>query len=335
MDLTTQYLGLTLKNPLVASASPLTSDLGNLRRLEDCGAAAVVLPSIFEEQIEAEEAETERLTTFRGESFPEALSYFPAAVDYSIGPQTYLENLRRAREAIAIPAIASLNGISRSGWCHYARLVEQAGANAIELNAYFVPSDLSLTGAEAENLYLNLMKSVKSAVSIPVAVKLSPYFSAPGRMAIALAEAGADGLVLFNRFYQPDIDLSTLRLQRDLELSRPVEIRLPLLWIGVLAGNIRASLAASSGVDKVDEVVKYLLVGADVVMTTTALLRHGLEHMATLVEGLRDWLAARDIDSVDRIRGRMSRGGLKDPTVFDRANYIQILQSCTTRAGPL
>jgi dihydroorotate dehydrogenase (fumarate) len=335
MDLTTQYLGLTLKNPLVASASPLTSDLGNLRRLEDCGAAAVVLPSIFEEQIEAEEAETERLTTFRGESFPEALSYFPAAVDYSIGPQTYLENLRRAREAIAIPAIASLNGISRSGWCHYARLVEQAGANAIELNAYFVPSDLSLTGAEVENLYLDLMKSVKSAVSIPVAVKLSPYFSAPGRMAIALAEAGADGLVLFNRFYQPDIDLSTLRLQRDLELSRPVEIRLPLLWIGVLAGNIRASLAASSGVDKVDEVVKYLLVGADVVMTTTALLRHGLEHMATLVEGLRDWLAARDIDSVDRIRGRMSRGGLKDPTVFDRANYIQILQSCTTRAGPL
>ena len=289
-----------------------------------------MLPSIFEEQIEAEEAESERLTTFRGESFPEALSYFPAAVNYSIGPQAYLENLRRAREAVAIPVIASLNGISGSSWCDYAQLVEQAGANAIELNAYFVPSDLSLTGVEVENLYLDLVRSVKSAVSIPVAVKLSPYFSAPGRMAIALAEAGADGLVLFNRFYQPDIDLAGLRLQRDIELSRTAEIRLPLLWIGVLAGNVQASLAASSGVDGVEEVVKYLLVGADVVMTTTALLRHGLEHMATLAEGLRDWLAARDIDSVAGVRGQMSRGALTDPTAFDRANYIRILRSYTT-----
>ena len=329
MDLTTRYLGLTLKNPLVASASPLTSDLGNLRRLEDCGAAAVVLPSIFEEQIEAEQAQTERLTTFGGESFPEALSYFPAVVNYSIGPQAYLEKLRRAHEALAIPVIASLNGVSHSAWCDYARLVEQAGANAIELNAYFVPSDLSLAGADVENLYLDVVRSVKSAVSIPVAVKLSPYFSAPGRMAIALAEAGADGLVFCNRFYQPDIDLATLRLKRDIELSRPSEIRLPLLWIGVLAGNVRASLAASSGVDSVDEVVKYLLVGADIVMTTTALLRHGLDHMTTLVEGLRDWLVARDIDSVAVIRGRMSRGAATDPTAFDRANYIQILQSYT------
>src|SRR6516225_6425888 len=323
-----------LKNPLVASASPLTSDLGNLRRLEDCGAAAVVLPSIFEEQIEAEAAEIERLTSFRGESFPEALSYFPATIGYSTGPQCYLENLRRAREAIAIPVIASLNGISRSGWCDYARLVEKAGANAIELNAYFVPSDLSLSGAEVENLYFDVVRSVKSAVSIPIAVKLSPYFSAPGRMAISLAGAGADGLVLFNRFYQPDIDLTALRLQRDIELSSPAEIRLPLLWIGALAGNVRASLAASSGVDSVEEVVKYLLVGADVVMTTTALLRHGLKHIETLVEGLRNWLAARDIDSVAGIRGRMSRGVLNDPTAFDRANYIRILQSYTTRAIP-
>jgi len=332
MDLTTGYLGLKLKNPLVASASPLTSDLGNLRRLEDCGAAAVVLPSIFEEQIEAEAAEIERLTSFRGESFPEALSYFPATIGYSTGPQCYLENLRRAREAIAIPVIASLNGISRSGWCDSARLVEKAGANAIELNAYFVPSDLSLSGGEVENLYFDVVRSVKSAVSIPIAVKLSPYFSAPGRMAISLAGAGADGLVLFNRFYQPDIDLTALRLQRDIELSSPAEIRLPLLWIGALAGNVRASLAASSGVDSVEEVVKYLLVGADVVMTTTALLRHGLKHIETLVEGLRNWLAARDIDSVAGIRGRMSRGVLNDPTAFDRANYIRILQSYTTRA---
>jgi dihydroorotate dehydrogenase (fumarate) len=319
---------------LVASASPLTADLGNLRQLEDCGTAAVVLPSIFEEQIEAEEAEAERLTILRSESFPEALSYFPAAVNYSIGPQAYLDHLRRAREAVDIPVIASLNGISRSGWCEYARLVEQAGANAIELNAYFVPSDLSLTAAEVEHLYLDLVRSVKSAVSIPIAVKLSPYFSAPGRMAVALAEAGADGLVLFNRFYQPDIDLTRLRLERDIELSRPAEIRLPLLWIGVLAGNIRASLAASSGVDSVEEVIKYLLVGADVVMTATALLRHGLGHMATLVKGLGNWLAARDIGAVASIRGRMRRATLNDPTAFDRANYIQILQSYLAQAIP-
>ena len=202
------------------------------------------------------------------------------------------------------------------------------------LNAYFVPSDLSLTSAEVENLYLDVVRSVKSAVSIPVAVKLGPYFSAPGRMAVALAESGADGLVLFNRFYQPDIDLTRLRLKRDIELSRPAEIRLPLLWIGVLAGNIRASLAASSGVDSVEEVIKYLLVGADVVMTATALLRHGLGHMATLVKGLGNWLAARDIGAVASIRGRMSRGALNDAMAFDRANYIQILQSYSAQAIP-
>jgi dihydroorotate dehydrogenase (fumarate) len=329
MDLTTRYLGLTLKNPLVASASPLTGDLGNLRRLEDFGAAAVVLPSIFEEEIEAEEAESERLTIARGESFAEALSYFPAAIGSGVGPHAYLDLIRRAREAVAIPVIASLNGISPAGWRDYARLVEEAGASAIELNAYFIPSDLSLSGREIESRYVDMLKSVKAAVAIPVAVKLSPYFSAPGYMAIALAEAGADGLVLFNRFYQPDIDLPALRLQRDLELSRPAEIRLALLWIGVLAGNIGASLAASTGVDSADEVIKYLLLGADVVMTTSALLRHGMDYMAELAGGLRSWLAARDIDAVARIRGRMSRGAISDPTAFDRANYIQILQGYT------
>jgi dihydroorotate dehydrogenase (fumarate) len=326
MDLTTRYLGLTLKNPLIASASPLTGDLDNIRRLEDCSAAAVVLPSIFEEQTEAEEAEAERLTTAPGESFAEALSYFPATIGYGIGPQAYLDLIRWAREAVAIPIIASLNGLSRSGWCRYARLVEEAGASAIELNAYFVPSDLSISGAEIEHLYLDVLRSVKAAVAIPVAVKLAPYFSAPGHMALALAEAGADGLVLFNRFYQPDVDLVALRLRRDLELSRPAEMRLPLLWIGALAGKIRASLAAGTGVDSADEVVKYLLVGADVVMTTSALLRHGVGHMAVLVDGLRDWLAAREIDAVDHIRGRMRRGAIDDPAAFDRANYIRILQ---------
>lgn len=326
MDLTTRYLGLTLKNPLVASASPLTGNLGNIRRLEDCGAGAVVLPSIFEEQIAAEEAEAERLTIARSESFAEALSYFPAAIGSGTGPYAYLDLIRRAREAVAIPVIASLNGISHAGWQDYAQQVEEAGASAIELNAYFIPTDLSLSGRDIESRYVDMLKSVKAAVTIPVAVKLGPYFSAPGHMARALAESGADGLVLFNRFYQPDIDLSALRLQRNLELSRPAEIRLPLLWIGVLAGNIGASLAASTGVDSADEVIKYLLVGADVVMTTSALLRHDIDYMADLVNGLRNWLAARDIDAIASIRGRMSRSEISDPTAFDRTNYIQILQ---------
>jgi dihydroorotate dehydrogenase (fumarate) len=326
MDLATRYLGLSLKNPLVASASSLTRDLGNIRRLEDCGAAAVVLPSIFEEQIEAEAAAAERLTTEHGESFAEALSYFPATIGCGTGPHAYLDLIRRARAAVAIPIIASLNGISAPGWRDYARQVEAAGASAIELNPYFIASDPSLSGGEIECRYLDVVRSVKAAVTIPVAVKLGPYFSAPGHMAKALAAAGADGLVLFNRFYQPDIDLAALRLRRDLELSRPAEIRLPLLWIGVLAGNIDTSLAASTGVDSAEQVIKYLLVGADVVMTTSALLRHGIEHMAVLEEGLREWLAAREIDAVDRIRGRMRRGAIRDPTAFDRANYIEILQ---------
>lgn len=325
MDLTTRYLGLTLKNPLIASASPLTGDLDNIRRLEDRGAAAVVLPSIFEEEIEAREAELERLTAGSAESFPEALSYFPAAVSGRTGPHAHLELLRRAREAVAIPVIASLNGISSTGWCDYARLVEEAGASAIELNAYFIPSDLSLSGREVEQRYLDVVRTVKAASGIPVAVKLSPYFSAPGNMSIALAQAGADGLVLFNRFYQPDVDLAALRLTQDVALSRPAEIRLPLLWIGVLAGNVAASLAATTGVDSADEIVKYLLVGADAVMTTTALLRHGPDYVARLLGDLEDWLAARGIDSVANLRGRMRRGAVADATAFDRANYIKIL----------
>ncbi len=332
MELTTRYLGITLSSPLIASASPLTGDLGNIRRLEDLGAAAVVLPSIFEEEIAAEQAEAERLTAAGSDSFGEALSYFPAAAASGTGPQAYLELIRRARAAIAIPVIASLNGVSRSGWRRYARLVEEAGASAIELNAYFIPSDLSLRGDAVESLYLDALQSVKADVSIPVAVKLSPYFSALGHIATSLVNAGADGLTLFNRFYQPDIDLVSLQLQRDIELSRPSEIRLPLLWIGVLAGHVGVSLAASTGVDGVDEVVKYLLVGADTVMTTTALLRHGFNHMAVLTTGLRQWLEARGIDSVGAIRGRMRRSALTDPTAFDRANYVEILHRHAVRS---
>jgi dihydroorotate dehydrogenase (fumarate) len=326
MDLTTRYMGLALKNPLIASASPLNTDVANIRRLEDAGAAAVVLPSLFEEQIEAEVARYDHLTSANAESSPEALSYFPAPAEYSVGPHAYLDLIRRARAAVDIPVIASLNGTTDEGWISYARSMEEAGASAIELNVYFIPADLSLTGAEVERLYLDILRHVRATVSIPIAVKLSPHFSAVGNMALALEKAGANGLVLFNRFYQPDIDLGQLSLLADLRLSYPTEIRLPLLWLGVLRGRTAASLAATTGVTTADEVIKYLLVGADVVMTTSALLRRGVDHMAVLLEGLEAWLAAREFASVGEIRGLMSQEKLKDPQAFERANYIKILQ---------
>jgi dihydroorotate dehydrogenase (fumarate) len=326
MDLTTRYLGIALKNPLIASSSPLNLDIGNIRLLEDNGAAAVVLPSIFEEQIEQEAAEIQRLTTVGIDSFAEALSYFPAVASHHAGPSQYLDLIRQARDAVDIPVIASLNGISDSGWTEYARLVEQAGANAIELNVYFLPTDPLLSGRQVEQRYIDVLHAVKQAVDIPVAMKLNPHFSAIGNFVCELDRAGADGFVLFNRFYQPDIDLIALHLRRDLELSTPMEIRLPLLWIGVLAGQVRGSLAATSGVETAEQVIKYLLVGADAVMTTSALLRHGVGHIKMLVDGLTQWLDAREVASIDNIRGKMSHRRISDPTAFERANYIQILQ---------
>ena len=326
MDLTTQYMGLSLKNPLVASASPLNTDIGNLRRLEDAGAAAVVLPSLFEEQIEAEADRLDFLTAFNAESTPEAASYFPNSDGYRVGPRQYLDLIRRAREAVDIPVIASLNGITDDGWVSYAGLMAQAGASGLELNIYFIPGDLSLTGVEVEQRYLDILRAVRAMVSIPVAVKLSPYFSSLGSMALALRGAGADALVLFNRFYQPDIDVSRLEVLTDLELSRHNEVRLPLLWLAVLAGRVNFSLAASTGVATADDVVKYLLVGADVVMTTSALLRHGVGHMGVLLEGLNAWMGAREFSSLAEVRGILSQRKVRDPQAFERANYIKILQ---------
>jgi dihydroorotate dehydrogenase (fumarate) len=326
MDLTTRYLGLSLKSPLVAGASPLTGELDNIRRLEDLGAGAVVLPSIFEEQIEQEERLIERLTTTGIESNPEALTYLPSAASYRFDSGRYLETLHRAASAVDIPVVASLNGITDHGWISYATQMEQAGADAIELNIYLVPADPGMPGQEVEHRYAAILRAVKRAVSIPVAVKLGPYFSAMGHMANRLIEAGADGLVLFNRFYEPDIDLTRLTLLPSLELSTAAEIRLPLLWIGILAGRVRASLAASTGVESADEVIKYLLAGADVVMTSSALLRHGVGHMGAMLEGVRNWLAARDLDTLDLVRGRMSQRNIVDPTAFERANYIRILE---------
>jgi Dihydroorotate dehydrogenase len=326
MDLTTRYMGLQLKNPLVASASPLTGELDSLRRLEDAGAAAMVLPSLFQEEIEAETARYEQLTSAHDDSWPEGLSNFPKLADAQHGPHHYLELVHRARQAVAVPVIASLNGISNEGWTSYAKQLEQAGANGLELNVYFIPADLAATGRDVEQRYLDILRSVRTTVSIPVAMKLSPYFSSVGNMAMALHEAGADALVLFNRFYQPDLDLTRLQVLTDLKLSEPNEIRLPLLWLAVLSGRIKASLAASSGVTSAEEVVKYLLVGADVVMTTSSLLRQGPGHVAALLTGLEKWLDAREFTSLEHVRGMMNQRSLRDPQAFERANYLKILR---------
>ena len=327
MDLTTNYMGLALASPLVASASPLNRDVEALKALEAHGAGAVVLPSIFQEELLAERRELElRTEELSASGFAEAQTYFPSRPQQSLGPERYLDLVRRAKAALRIPVIASLNCMSRGSWVDYARALEQAGADALELNIFFIPAELTTTGRDVEQHYLDILAAVRATVKIPIAVKLGPYFSAPAAMAQALAAGGANGLVLFNRFYQPDIDPVNLRLSLDLELSTPAEIRLPLLWIAILHGRVAASLAATTGVESATEVFKYLLAGADVVMTTTALLRHGVAHMKTLVDGLESLLAARHIQSLDEIRGRMSQKNIKAPTLFERANYVRMLQ---------
>ncbi|MCG6856899.1 MAG: dihydroorotate dehydrogenase-like protein [Salaquimonas sp.] len=330
MDLTTSYLGLELKSPVVASASPLNRHLDNLKRLADCGAGAVVLPSVFEEQIEREQEILDALIDHGAESFGEALSYFPPQTAYAFDTSHHLSLIEQAAQALDIPVIASLNGVSDSGWLDYARDIEKAGAAAIELNIFLVPSDLTMSGRDVEARYIEVVESVASAVKLPISVKLGPYFSAPGHMAGELVSAGASGLVLFNRFYEPDIDPATLTIQPSLELSHAYEMRLPLLWIGVLAGRTEASLAATTGVNSAEDVVKYLLAGADVVMTTSALLRNGVDHMRDLVDGLTGWLKSRGLSSPGEIRGRMSHSNIADPLAYERANYIKVLQEYTT-----
>lgn len=327
MDLKTQYMGLELKHPIVASASPLSETLDGIRRLEDGGAAAVVMFSLFEEQIRLENAAMDRLLSHGTESFAESLSYFPEMDAFAVGPDHYVDLVRRATEATGIPIIASLNCISSEGWIDYARQLEQAGAKGIELNIYGIEASLDVSGQEVEQRYLDTLKLVKEAVSIPIALKLSPFFSAFGHLAKRLDEAGADALVLFNRFYQPDFYLDTLEIAPTLTLSRPGEIRLPLLWIALLYGKLRASIGATRGVETATEVVKYLLAGADAVMTTAALLRHGPNYVASLVGGLETWMEERDFESVRQIRGVMSHAKVADPKAFERANYIRILES--------
>ena len=327
MDLKTTYLGLDLKNPLVPSSSPLARELDSLRQMEDAGAAGVVLHSLFEEQI-AQETHTLNEHLMQGtESFAEALNYFPDASEYKTGPDAYLEHIRKAKEAMSIPVIASLNGVSTGGWVKYAKNVEAAGADALELNIYYLPTDLEMDSAAVEQLYLDALRDVKSNVSIPVAMKLNPYFSAVANMSRRLAEAGADGLVLFNRFYQPDLDLENLEVVPNLQLSSSQELRLPLRWIAILYGRVQTDLALTTGVHTVMDALKGLAAGANVVMMASELLRNGVNRLQVMRMGIEAWLVENEYESLDQLRGSLSQVNCSEPAAFERANYMRVLSS--------
>jgi dihydroorotate dehydrogenase (fumarate) len=326
MDLSTDYMGLALRNPLVASASPLSQTVDGIRRLADAGVGAVVLFSLFEEQLRHAAMAHERLVDAGTESFAESLSYFPAAPDEPPGPQRYLSLLERAVSAVDIPLIASINGSTPGGWAEYARAMQDAGASAIELNIYYIPADPHITGREVEQRHLDILSRVNSAVSVPVAVKLNPHFSSTGEMALRLDRAGADALVLFNRFLQPDIDIETLAVTPTIELSTPVEARLPRTWIALLRGRVKAALAATTGVASPDDVVKYLLAGADVVMTASALLRHGPAYAGVLLDGLSTWMTRKGYTSPTQLRGLLAVPADTHEADFERAGYVTALQ---------
>jgi dihydroorotate dehydrogenase (fumarate) len=333
MNLKTKYLGLDLESPLVPSSSPLSRSLDGLRQMEDSGASAIVLYSLFEEQI-LQESHTLNEHLIQGtESFAEALDYFPEAPEFKHGPDVYLNHIRRAKESLDIPIIASLNGVSDGWWIRYAKDIEQAGADALELNIYYLPTSLDETSAEVEALYLDALMHVKKAVSIPVAMKLSPYFSAMGNMAKRLVDAGANGLVLFNRFYQPDLDLENLAVVPNLVLSNSTELRLPLRWIAILYGRIQADLALTSGVHNVTDVLKGLAAGAAVTMVASELLRNGVGRLQVLREGVAQWLEENEYESLDDLRGSLSQINCAEPAAFERANYMRVLSSYANDYG--
>lgn len=328
MDLRTKYLSLDLKNPLVASASPLSRDLVNIRRMEDSGAAAVVLYSLFEEEINQESHALDRYLSEGTESFAEALTYFPEAPTYrAIGPDAYLEHIFRAKQAVGIPVIASLNGVSTGGWIRYAKEMEGAGADALELNIYYVPTRVDLSGAEVEQIYVDLVRDVRASVHIPIAVKLSPYFSSTANMMHRLSEAGADGLVLFNRFYQPDLDLENLEVIPNLILSKSDEMRLPLRWIALLYGRVAADLALTTGVHTAQDALKAIAAGANVAMMTSEILLNGIGRFGEILREMSLWLEEREYLSIEELHGSLSQINVAAPAAFERANYIQIVRS--------
>ena len=331
IDLSTTYLGLSLRNPLVAAASPLTGDLDAILRMEEAGAAAVVLPSLFEEQLERDMMAVRRLVTADPEGFEEILARLPELDDYNTGPPGYLRHIKRAKSAVSIPVIASLSGSGNGDWTRHAWLLEEAGADAVELNVYFVPTDPDATADAVESRYIDLVAAVVEATTIPVAVKLGPYFSSLPNLARRLTEVGAHGLVLFNRYLQPEISLSEFRVNPQLVLSSPDELRLPLRWIAILRSQVSASLAGTSGVNTAEDVIKLVLAGADAVMMASALLRHGPAHFRVLLDGLRSWLEDHSYDSLASIKGRLSARSGPDPSAYERAKYVRAITSFSDR----
>jgi dihydroorotate dehydrogenase (fumarate) len=327
MDLSTTYLGLKLKNPIVPSASPLSHTVDSMKRLEDAGAAAVVMYSLFEEQIAHEAAELDHYLNYGKESFAEALTYFPEAQEYNIGPDEYVELVRKAKQALSIPVIGSLNGISTGGWITYAKKIADAGADALELNVYYIPTDPDVTSSDVEDRYLEVLHAIKHTIDIPVAVKLSPFFSSMAHMAKRLENSGANGLVLFNRFYQPDIDLEALEVRPNVVLSSSNAMRVPLRWIAILHGQVKMSLAATSGIHTAQDVIKMVMAGADVTMMCSALLKNGPNHIAQVLLDLNQWMLEHEYISVQQMKGSMSQKSVADPAAFERANYVKALQS--------
>jgi dihydroorotate dehydrogenase (fumarate) len=333
LDLSTTYLGLKLKNPLMASSGPLCKDVGNILKLEDSGVSAVVLHSLFEEQINLESNELDRYLSFQTESYAESLSYFPDMTGYNVGPEGYVEHVRKAKEAVDVPVVGSLNGVSTGGWIKYAKMIEDAGADALELNIYYLPTNAELTGAQVEKMYCDLVSHVKASIKIPVAVKLGPYFSAIPNMARQLDQAGADALVLFNRFYQPDFDLENLEVVPNLVLSNSHELLLRLHWVALLYGSIQADLAITGGVHTAEDVVKSMMAGARAAMLTSALLRHGSDYAETLQTNLVEWMMDHEYESIQQMQGSMSVRSVAEPAAFERANYMKVLSSYTLKTA--
>jgi len=325
MDLSTTYLGLKLRSPLLPAASPLSEEIDTIKEMEDAGAAGVVLYSLFEEQLRSDSAELARHLEHGTESFAEALTYFPEPESFRLGPEEYLKHIGKAKQAVRIPIIASLNGSSAGGWTQYAKAIQQAGADALELNIYYIPTDESLTSAQVEQTYLDILKSVKSAVTIPVAVKLSPFFTNFANMARRLDEAGANGLVLFNRFYQPDIDLESLEVKPNILLSTPMAMRVPLRWIALLYGKLRANLCATSGIHRASDALKMLMAGADVTTLCSALIRHGVRQISVVEQDMIAWMEEHEYESVSQLKGSLSQKNCAEPSAFERAQYMKAI----------
>jgi len=327
IDLSTHYLGMTLKNPIVPSASPLSKDFDNVKRMEDAGASAIVMYSLFEEQITHEMMELYHHTSYHSDTHPEAQSYFPEHSQYTMGPDEYLAHLHKIKQQVNIPVIGSLNGCTDGGWTKYAKLIEEAGADALELNVYMLATDFDTSSEDIENIYVETLRSVKANVGIPVAMKISPYISAMANFAKRLDREGVDGLVLFNRFYQPDIDLENLEVVPNVLLSNSQSMRLPLRWIAILYGRINASLAATSGVNTAEDVIKLIMTGASVTQMFAALHKYGIEHIKKVLEDIEKWMTEHEYESVKQMRGSMSHKSVANPGAFERANYMKALNS--------